>query len=152
MVSNVGAGAQVVGKASVRSIGGGITKSTFHKRGKQLDADIKAGRRNYHLRVKDFKGGAVVSFMGTGRRPIVAKFKTRKMNCGTMSTRAGGTVTVADIAQLSAIVNSRRGGTVVPFNVPFPMRRFQAPVKNGAFAMVPSLAGWSYGGTDTGYL
>lgn len=146
MVTNAGAGAQTVGKASARAAGGKILRSSYNKRSRRYSADIAIGPKQYRLQVVDQNGGAVVSLMGKGRRPAMG----RSTRAG--RTRAGEFIGVADIARLAAIVNSRRGGTVIPLNVPFPSRVFQAPVNNGASAVVPNLPGWTYGGTDTGYL
>ncbi len=97
------------------------------------------------------------TFVVTGKlkgKPVQVEFKAKGANVsiatyGGLSTgRASRSrvplatpVTVADILTLKRIVASRRGGVVVPFSVPIPMRRLVG--QDGTSAFIPDRPGWT---------
>ncbi len=99
------------------------------------------------------KGKAVlVEFKPKGAYVDVAKYIPAKRGAK-RSAKNIRPVTLADVALLRRIVNSRRGGIVAPLQVTVPMRSFS---QGGASAMVPNIPGWQFsgavGGLDGGRL
>jgi hypothetical protein len=60
------------------------------------------------------------------------------------------TATLADIAALQRILNTRTGGVTVPLQVPIPTAVYTAA--DGTSATVPNLPGWAYNGGGGGML
>jgi hypothetical protein len=132
-------------KATAAAVVKGLGAKVSHARQTKhlYSATVRFHHRTGTLRISSLGGNELLVALlgpvsGSGRERAIAARTAR--------------VSVADIATLSAIVNSHRGGLAVPLNVTLPTRRFTAPAVNGATATVLNRTGWQYGGTDTGYL
>lgn len=95
----------------------------------------------------------LVEFKQKGAYVDVAKYTPVLRGRKRASPKLTPVVTLADVALLRRIVNSRRGGIVAPLQVTVPMRQF---AQGGASALVPNIPGWTFsgavGGLDGGRL
>ena len=123
------------------------TAKSFVKDSKMKRPRTKRKGKKGAIVTGTLKGKAVlVEFKQKGAYVDVAKYIPAKRGAK-RSAKLVPAVTLADVAILRRIVNSRRGGIVAPLQVTVPMRRF---TQGGASAMVPNIPGWVYSGAVGG--
>jgi hypothetical protein len=129
-------------KQIAKGMKGKLSKVRAAKNGKSYKARLKRGKKVYQLQMK--RSGTKTEVRIYGRKARGARASATDI--------FGPIITAGDIVALNRILRSRRGARVIPFNLTLPTKRFQAQAQNGASALVPDLPGWTYNGTDTGYL
>ncbi|MBJ7355007.1 MAG: hypothetical protein JHC98_09295 [Thermoleophilaceae bacterium] len=106
-------------------------------------AGIKAKRvKHKTVTSKRFQASARVK-----RRAVTVRLLTSK-GVTQLAIFGGSRSTAA----LERILRTRRGEPVQDINIGIPMKKYTAPVTNGASAMVPDLPGWRFQGNDSGYI